>query len=175
MGGPVSVRYGNYRSDKCLAKNAESCKNAAFRGILRGLLRVAKEKSNHRRKTLDPGADIRALREALGPTLRATGRAFEHLDDEQFAGRLRRFLMALTGGEPAVGFDYCGTRTTAGDFKVTLEWSDAAMEIVANTSRTFTAHGATETLAFLRAAQDALRHPGYLDMLFRTPWQDKTS
>jgi hypothetical protein len=112
--------------------------------------------------------EIRSLRESLEPTLQACGHAVAELDDEQFAGQLRRCLMTLTGGAEAVGFDCAVAKTAAGDFLVTLVWSEEASKLQPKTSVGFTAYGPTETLAFLRAAQKPLRHPEYRDLLFRS-------
>ena len=111
--------------------------------------------------------EIRNLRDSLEPAMRTCGHDFEGLDDEQFAGRLRHCLMTLTGGDEATGFDYASAQTPAGDFLVTLVWSSDANKLHPKTSVGFSAHGATESLAFLRAAQKALRHPEYRDLLFR--------
>jgi hypothetical protein len=112
--------------------------------------------------------EIRNLRDALEPTLHACGHAVAGLDDEQFTAQLRRCLMTLTGGEQALGFDCASTKTAAGDFLVTLAWSEEANRQQPKTSAGFTAYGPTETLAFLRAAQKALKHPEYRDLLFRS-------
>jgi hypothetical protein len=72
--------------------------------------------------------------------------------------------MSLTGGDSAVGFDCSVAKKVAGDFQVTLEWSGEAMGIAPKRQRIFFAYGKTEMLAFLRAAQNALRHHEYRDM-----------
>jgi len=108
--------------------------------------------------------EIRALRETFEPMMLATGRAVAGLSDNEFAGRLRRFLMALTGGDNAAGFVYSGIMTVAGDFQVTLEWSAEAMELAPKNERIFTGYGETETLAFFYAARNAVQHVEYRDM-----------
>jgi hypothetical protein len=115
--------------------------------------------------------EIRELREALEPAMRTCGRIVDNLDDEQFSARLRRCLMMLTGPENGTGFDYASARTPAGDYLVTLVWSEAAGKVAPKTSVGFSAHGATETLAFLRAAQKVLKHPEYRDLLFQSSHQ----
>jgi hypothetical protein len=112
--------------------------------------------------------EIRSLRAALEPTLNVCGHPVADLDDEQFTGRLRHCLMTLTGGPDAVGFDCASTKTAAGDYLVTLVWSDEANKLQPKTSVGFTAYGPTETLAFLRAAQKTLKHAEYRDLLFRS-------
>jgi len=98
----------------------------------------------------------------------ANGRSVAGLGDNEFAGRLRRFLMAVCGGDNAAGFVYSGIMTIAGDFQVTLEWSNEAMETAPKSERVFTGFGETETLAFFYAARKAIQHPEYRDMpLFR--------
>jgi len=112
--------------------------------------------------------EIRGLREALESAMHACGHASTGLDDEQFAGRLRRCLMSLTGGDRPLGFDYAGTKTPTGDFLVTLVWSEEAGKTDPQTSVGFSAHGPSETLAFLRAAQKVVKHPAYRQLLFRS-------
>jgi hypothetical protein len=108
--------------------------------------------------------EIRALRQALEPIMLASGRSVAGLRDDQFAGRLRRLLMAITGGANAAGFAYSAIMTVAGDYQVTLEWSAEAMEIAPKSERIFTGYGDTETLAFFYAARNALQHAEYRDM-----------
>lgn len=108
--------------------------------------------------------EIRALRETLEPMMLASGLPVAGLTDQEFAGRLRRFLMALTGGDNAAGFVYSGIKTVAGDFQVMLEWSTDAMEVASKSERVFTGYGETETLALLHAARNALNHAEYRDM-----------
>jgi hypothetical protein len=103
--------------------------------------------------------EISGLRQALQPAMQACGHAVDGLDDEQFAGRLRRCLMTLTGGDSPIGFDYTSTKTPAGDYLVMLMWSEDARKTHPSSSVGFSAHGATETLAFLRAAQKVVKHP----------------
>jgi len=108
--------------------------------------------------------ETRVLRAILEPMMLATGRSVAGLGDNEFAGRLRRFLMAVTGGDNAAGFVYSGIMTVAGDFQVKLEWSAEAMEIAPKNERVFTGYGETEILAFFYAARKALQHPEYRDM-----------
>src|SRR6187397_1184391 len=105
--------------------------------------------------------EISGLRKALEPAMHACGHVVDGLDDEQFAGRLRRCLMTLTGGDSPIGFDCTSTKTVAGDYLVMLMWSEDARKNHPSTSVGFSAHGATETLAFLRAAQKVIKHPDY--------------
>ena len=108
--------------------------------------------------------ETRVLRETLEPMMLATGHSVAGIGDKEFAGRLRRFLMAVTGGDNAAGFVYCCITTVAGDFQVALGWSGEAMEVAPKSQRVFTGYGDTETLAFFYAARNALQHAEYRDM-----------
>lgn len=70
--------------------------------------------------------EIRELRDELEPTMRGSGHFLVGLDNEEFTGRLRHWLMTLTGGDHPVGFECKGTKTLAGDYFVTLVSSGEA-------------------------------------------------
>jgi hypothetical protein len=116
---------------------------------------------------MDTQEEIRNLRSALTPAMHAFGDRSDGLSDEQFTGRLRRYLMSLTGGESAAGFECASTKTASGDFLATLVWSEDAMRLHPKFTSAFSAYGENENLAFLRAAHKALLHPEYRDLPFR--------
>jgi hypothetical protein len=97
------------------------------------------------------------------------GYATDDLDDEEFARRLRAHLATLTGGSDPQGFECTSAKAPSGDYLVLLIWSENARHTHPHASVRFSADGATETLAFLRAALKALQHPEYRELLFRAP------
>jgi hypothetical protein len=115
--------------------------------------------------------EIQAVRDYLERALGTCGhRIAPGLDDDAFAGRLRRRLMTFTGGDEPIGFHYASSKNPAGDYIVTLTWqgdeSNGAPPMEPNE---FSASGANEALAFFRAAEKVLRNRGYIRMLFLRP------
>ena len=111
--------------------------------------------------------EVRELRAQLDPAMAACGHAIaSDLDDDAFAGRLRRCLMTLSGGDEPVGFNYACTKKPAGDYGVTLVWQVGGKEPPPGTPEIFAAHGENETLAFLRAAEKMLKDNYYRTLLF---------
>src|SRR5436190_8816449 len=108
-------------------------------------------------------AEVRALRQSLSSAMTRCGLdASSHLDDEVFAGRLRRCLMTLSGADQPIGFNYAAVRTPAGDFAVTLAYQE---EDGSNNYAPVIVHGPTENVAFLRAAAQVLGNDRYRRLL----------
>jgi hypothetical protein len=105
------------------------------------------------------------LRRALESAMAACGRSMgPDLDEEAFTGRLRRCMTTLSGGDDPIGFNYACTKTSTGDFAVTLAWEERHW--LPSVPRVFSAAGKSETLAFLRAAEKVFQHDAYRKMLF---------
>ena len=109
-------------------------------------------------------AETQKLRDYFTPTLIAFGHGnIPQLDDEAFAGRLRRCLMVLTGGDEPVGFEYACHKTRIKDYVVTLAWQG---DILSSVPHVFRAFAPNEPLALFRAAEKLLRTEHYSKMLF---------
>jgi len=113
--------------------------------------------------------EIRGLREALEPLLCARSYPTADSSDEQFVKYLQHYLMTIVEGANRAGFDCAITFMPEGDYLATLVWSANASNVLRKSSVGFSARGPTSTVAFLRVALKALRHPEYQQM---TPKED---
>lgn len=113
-------------------------------------------------------SQFQRLREAIAPIMAACGHSVpSDIADTAFCGHLRRCLMSLSSGDELVGLNYQCTRTPAGDFCVIFVWQADLAKASGSGPATFMAHGRTEPLAFLLAAEMALHETVYKEVFQR--------